>query len=445
MLKLKKMALAFQNSLRDSINSIFEPKSEMGASRVNITASNYTTGVINNVVGGNFFTGFLLLLNADDAMLGTVMMIGFIGNTLQILSPLIIERFEKRKKILIIGKCAIHFLNIVVISSISLFSINYRSKLIAVMVVVLTVSIFNAILSPGISVWHIKSIPESFRVKYFSFYNLTSGIILYVIILGVSKLVDVFKEAGNEMLGLLLLRAFAFLLAILDIYFLLKIKEYPNIKGDTGVSIKQILISPFKQKKYLITVLIACLWSFSANIPGPYYTAYMLKDLNVQYSYINFINMLSIPLLIIFTPFWSRRISSTSWFRTLCFSMGIYLFTYCGLAFVTKETLYYLFPLSMIFAFVFAPGINIVFSNAPYINIPEANQTNYLGFYAAMCNLAAFAGTSLGREFIKNTEGININVLGTIMQNKQYILLITAAVMLVSVFIIKLIQSRNGN
>lgn len=442
---MKNMLLVFRNSLRNSIDSTFEPKTEMGSSRVNITASNYTTGVINNFVGGNFFTGLLLLLNADDAMLGTMMMIGFIGNTLQILSPLIIERFEKRKKVLIFGKCAIHFLNIVVISSISILSINYRSKLIAVMVVVLTVSIFNAILSPGISVWHIKSIPESFRVKYFSFYNVTNGIILYVIILGASKLVDVFKEAGNEMLGLLLLRAFALLLAILDIYFLLKVKEYPNRRGETVVSIKQILIIPFKQKKYLITVLIACLWSFSANIPGPYYTAYMLKDLKVPYSYLNLINMLNIPMLIIFTPLWSRRISRTSWFRTLCFSMGIYLFNYIGLAFVTKETLYYLFPLTMIFAFILAPGINIVFSNAPYINIPEANQTNYLGFYAAMCNLAAFAGTSLGREFIKSTEGMNLNILGTIMQNKQYILLLTAAVMILSVLIIKLLQRKTDN
>lgn len=442
---MKNMLSTFQKKIRISIDSIFEPKSEMGASRVNITASNYTTGVINNVIGGNFLTGLLLLLKADDIMLGTIVMIGFVGNIFQIMSPLIIERFEKRKKILIIGKCMIHFLNIVVISSISMLSVDYRTKLTAIMVVILTVSIFNAILNPGISVWQIKSIPESFRVKYFSFFNLTNGIIIYAVVMGLSKLADVFKQAGDEMLGLLLLRAFALLLAVLDIYFLLKVKEYPNIRGGSTVNLKQILINPFKQKKYLITVLIACLWCFSANIPGQYFTAYLLKNLNVQYSYLNLINMLNIPLLIIFTPFWSRRIKNTSWFRTLYFSMGFYLINFCGLAFVTKETLYYLFPLSMVFAFIFAPGINIVFSNAQYINIPETDQTNYIGFYAAMCNLAGFAGAYLGREFIKNTEGININILGTIMQNKQYILLGTAVIMLISVYFIKLLQGRTGN
>ncbi len=445
MAKLKTLLAAFQNKMRYSINSVFDPKSEMGASRMHVAASNYTSGIIANIVGGNFFTGLLLLLHADDLMMGTVTMIGFIGNTLQILSPLIIERVEKRKKFLIVGKSILYILNIAVISLVSVSGIQYQAKLIAIMIVILVVNIFNAILSPGVSVWHIKSIPESLRVKYFSFYSLTNGVIQYIIVLSLSKLVDVFKENGNEMLGLQLLRIFALLLAVLDIYFLLKVKEYPNVKRDASLNIKRIFIDPFRQKKYLITVFIACLWSFSANIPGPYYTVYMLKDLNVQYSYLNLINMLNIPLIILFTPMWSRRIRETSWFKTLYFAMGIYLVHYFGLAFVTRETLLYLYPLTMIFAFIFAPGINIVFANAPYINLPEANQTNYIGFYASMSNLAAFAGTSFGRELIKDTEGMNVNFLGMTMQNKQYILLITALVMLVSVYIIKILQKRTGN
>jgi hypothetical protein len=440
MLKLKAILHVVKYRIRSIIDTTFEPKSEIGASRVNVAASNYTTGIINGIIGGNFLTGLMLLLCADDMVMGTITMIGFIGNTLQILSPVILEKFESRKRVLIIGKGISYLLNIVVISSLSLADINYQFRLNLIIIVILLGSVNNAIISPGLSVWHIKSIPDNNRVQYFSFFSITNGILQYVIVLGFSGLVDTFKENGNEIKGLLLLRIFALLLATLDIYFLTKIKEYPNKRNRTSISLKQILINPFKQKKYLITVFIVCLWSFPANIPGPYFTIYMLKSLEVKYSYLNLINMLNIPLLILFTPLWSRRIRKTTWFKALYFSMGLYLLHYLGLTMVAKETLYYIYPLSMIFAFICAPGINIVFANAPYINLPESDQTNYVGFYAAMSNLAAFAGAFVGKKFIELTEGKFIRILNIEIQNKQYILIFTAILMALSAYLIKRLQ-----
>lgn len=445
MIQIRKIFRVVKYKIRNVINTTFEPSSEVGASRVNVAASSYTAGIINSIVGGNFFTGLMLLLNADDMVMGTITMIGFIGNTLQILSPLIFERFEKRKKILIIGKGITYLLNIAIIGFLSLADINYQIRLTLIMVVLLFVSVFNALLAPGISIWHIKSIPDNNRIQYFSFFSITNGIIQYVVILGVSRVIDNLKGNGNELQGLQLLRVFALILAVLDLYFLTKIKEYPNTRDKTPVNLKQILVNPFKQKKYLITVFIVCLWSFSANIPGPYYSIYLLKNLEVKYSFLNLINMLNIPLLILFTPLWSRRIRKTSWFKTLYFSIGMYLLHYLGLAFVVKETLYYVFPISLIFAFIFAPGINIVFANAPYINIPEFGQTNYIGFYSAMSNFAAFAGALVGQQFIKYTEGIYIQIFGMTMQNKQYILFLSATTMAISAFIIKRLQKATDN
>lgn len=440
MFKLKTVIYAVISQAKKIINTTFEPGSEIGASRVNVAASSYTTNAIANIVGGNFLTGLLLLLNADDMVMGTITMIGFIGNTLQALSPIIIEKFEKRKKILIIGRGIYYLLNIAVISTLSVADINYQVRLALIMVVMFFVSVLNAVLAPAISIWHIKSIPDKNRLQYFSFFSTTNGIMQYAIILGASSIVDSFKEKGNEMYGLQLLRIVALLLAVLDIYFMTKIKEYPNISNKASISLKQILINPFKQKKYLVSVLTACLWSFPANIPGPYYSIYMLKNLGVKYSYLNLINMLNIPMLLLFTPIWSRRLRKKSWFNTLYFSMAIFLVHYIGLALVSEETLYYLYPLSMIFGFVFAPGINIVYANLPYINLPESEQTNYIGFYSAMSNLAAFAGAFAGKKFIELTNGKTIHIFNMVLQNKQYLLFFTAIMMAISACIIKKLQ-----
>jgi hypothetical protein len=121
--------------------------------------------------------------------------------------------------------------------------------------------------------------------------------------------------------------------------------------------------------------------------------------------------------------------------------MGIFLLNYIGLAFVTRSTMF-LYPLAVILSFTMLTGINLTFSNIPYINIPEKNQTNFIGFYSAMNNFAGLLGVMLGRKFILLTERIHIQILGTDMQNKQYILLITAAFMLIATVLVYLLQRR---
>jgi len=431
----KKIFVRLLARIRYTLNN----KEEKAASRRCIMVSNCSTNVVANLIGGNFLTGFLLLLNADDAFMGLVTMAAFAGNMLQILSPLLLERFPSRKKILIAARCVIYALNVVFIGVIPFFDFSDEIKLTMIIVIILLVNIISALTAPGFSVWHIKNIPENTRANYFSFFSVINGIIVYSIILAGSSIVDYFKTSGRELQGLLILRIVALLFCAVDIVFLFRIKEHPNETNEEPLNIKNVFIAPFKCKKYFVTVLIACMWAFTANMPGSYYSVYLLKDVKVQYSYIYMVNMLNIPLLLLFTPLWKKRIQKTSWFKTLYFSMGMYLLHYIGLSFVTSNTLF-LYVIFTIYAFAVAPGINIVFSNIPYINLPEKNQTNFIGFYSAMNNFAALLGATVGREFITHTESLKITLLGIQMQNKQYMLIFTSMMMLIATILIYFLQ-----
>ena len=408
---------------------------EIVSSRRNILLSTCMNGAVGNLVGGNFFTGFLLLLHADDSFIGLVTIIMLAGNLFQVLSPLLLERFSSRKRLLISIRICIHLFNIVLIGIIPYLGAADNIVLVIVIVIQLSISLANAISAPGFAIWHIKSIPEEMRARYFSLFTIINSIFFYVMILIASLIADRFKATGDALLGLLVLRIIAFILAGLDIYFLLKIKEYPNIQDSKETSLWSILQSLFKEKKYMRTVCISCLWSFTANIPGPFFSIYLLKDLSVSYSYINAISMLNIPILIFLTPFWAKRIQRTSWFGTLSILMGFYLISYLGLAFVSVNTLF-LYPVFMIVAFVFASGINLTFANIPYINIPRNNQTRFIGFLLSMNSLSALIATALSRKFIISTAAIRFRLLGIEMQNKQYILLITAFLMLFAAIVI---------
>jgi len=439
------MILRIYNKIYDIIKfnilSIFGNQDKLAISRRYVASTSLSTEVAYNIVGGNFFNGLMLLMKADDAFMGLITMVALVANLLQVFSAVLLNRIKKMKKFLIIGRCLLHLFNIVIIGIIPYLPVANKSKLTAVLIAILCFNLVNAVIAPGFSVWHIKFIPQKIRAKYYSFYRMTIGIILYSAILLASAFVDYFKVSGNELMGLSILRIIAVILVVIDIYLMTKLDEYFNESTAGFTSIKDVLVSPFREKKYLITVIIACLWSFSANAPGPFYSIYLLKDLHVSYSYLNIINMLNIPIVILTTPIWAKIIDHTTWFKTLCISMGFFALHYIGLSAVTENTLI-LYPISVIYAFTMASGINLVFSNIPYINIPEKNQTNAIGFYSSMNNLAALISVTLSRELIRKTENISINVLGITMQNKQYIMLITAVLMLIAVAWIFFLQKK---
>ncbi len=426
--------------LKTSFSELFGKEQELSQNRRNILISNYSSAVSNNLFGGNFFTGFLLLMNMSDANIGLITMISMFANMLQVFSPLLLERFTERKKILIIGRCIIHFINLVLISLIPLLVPDDSLKLSFILVATLLVNVLNAMIAPGYSVWHIKSIPNDMRSRYFSFVHMTNNILVYSVILIASRMVDIFKQNGNELNGLLILRGIALVLAVFDIIYMLKIREYPVQKKN--IRVRDVLLGPLKEKKFLVTVVMACMWSFTANIPGSYYTVYLLRELNISYSFLNTVNMLSIPVMIMVMPVWRKRVDTTSWFRTLYLCLSLYVVHYLGLAFVTEKNIL-LYPLFMIYAFAISPGINLVFSNLPYVNIPEDNQTNLLGFYSTMNSFAGFIGASLGRQFIAMSEGLQVRIGGTIMGSKQLILIITAVFMFISAAVIFNLTKRS--
>ncbi len=419
-------------------------KDEFAQNRKNIAISNFSATTTNNLIAGNFLTGLLLLMNADDAFIGMVTIVTFLANITQILSPLLLENFLSRKKILVLSRGIFYFINIIIIGLIPYLHIENKWKLTITLIMFLIINFINALLLPGYPVWHIKSIPENIRTTYFSFFTVSNGIIVFTLIFASGKIVDYFKTSGDELLGLTLIRILALVFGAVDIYFLSRIKEYPNIRSENRLNFKNVIITPFREKKYLMTVLIACLWTFSASIIGPYFNIYLLKDLKVEYSFLNLVGIMQLPTLIILTPFWANQIGRTSNFKVLTLGMWVVAIHYVGLIFVTKNQLF-IFPLSVFAFYLFAPGIGLVMANIPFMNIPLQNQTNFIGFFSAMNNLAAFTGAMLGNLFIRITENTKITFYGITLLNRQYIVLFGCFMMICAILLIKRLSKNVNN
>ena len=115
-----------------------------------------------------------------------------------------------------------------------------------------------------------------------------------------------------------------------------------------------------------------------------------------------------------------------SWLKTCNISIALYALHYLLLGLIGKGNYVWLYPATLIYAYVLAVGINLSFTNIPYINIPKQNQTIYIGFYSTMCNLGALLGVTFGREFVTMTEDLHMFGMG----NKQLLVVMVCILML---------------
>ncbi|MGI6240108.1 MAG: hypothetical protein ACOYI5_10860, partial [Christensenellales bacterium] len=275
-----------------------DPASE---DRKRMLLTSYTSNVIANLVGGTFWTGFLLLMSADDAFIGMMTMIATAANMLQFIAPLLLERFARRKHILIALRGLMYLLNVVFVGVIPLFPAASQARLAILAVTILSVNVINAITAPGISIWHVQSVPQNVRTYFYSIITMTVGAVVAVMNLAGSKIVDMLTARGMAYEGFLILRGVAAALCVVEIILYLRISEHPYEQSAARFRVRDLFTEPFRNPLYLRTVAVTFLWNVAANLPGAYFTVYLLRDLGVSYSYITIISMLNIPVTLFLT------------------------------------------------------------------------------------------------------------------------------------------------
>lgn len=403
----------------------------MSTDRLRLVMCNYTSNIIANLIGGSFLTGLLLLMDADDAFIGTITMISTSANLLQLFAPLLLERFSHRKRILTAMRALVYLLNVGLVALAPLMPLERQGRLMVTAILVFLANIISALIGPGLTCWHIQSIPGHVRQGYFSLITMTVGAVVAVGNLAGSRIIDLFKEWGMEYQGMLVVRGIALALAGVEILLYSRIREYPYESTGERLSARQLLLAPFRNKLYLCSVLASFLWNFSANIPSSYFTVYLLKNIGVSYSYIMVLSMLNVPAVLLLTPLWRRVLQRLDWFKTLHVAMLIYALHYTLLGMTTPSTMFF-YPTALILSYVMGIGITLSINGMPYVNIPEQNQTAFIGFYSTAANLAALLGVTFSKYFILFTENHTLNLFGFEMINKQYLMLLTSALMLLA-------------
>lgn len=427
------------NILSDILDTVrdacFENSDGCARSRRTLLTTGWIMSLVNAVTLGTFFSVLMLAIGADDIYIGYVTMITTLCGLAQIFAPLVWERIPRRKPYIVAYNYGSAFLTYGVVTLIPFLPIGNSGKLGLYLAVTVINGLFTAFTSPASNSYTMQSIPLVKRVNFTSVSTLISTVINILSTFLAGVFLDAceaqsfsFASLSPALSAILILRAGAFLLTMLtSTLSALFVPEFPYAeeeKQSAGSSLS-LLIKPLKNKPFLMSIMIPCIWAFIGQIIGNFFTLHLIENVKMSYTRISSANMISTPLVLLLTPVWTLILKKHSWVRTLAVALAGYCTAYLCNVFISADTQYFYF-LAIIVGNLFNPCINMVNTNLIYLKFPEQDRTAFFSFYSIATMLCSFLGQTVGTLFVKWTPELRFSWFGVPVCNLQFTSLIAA-------------------
>lgn len=399
--------------LKDSrLHFLFNLKDEKAKGRCVMLTSSLLTSLVSILTGGLFYTSFLIANGIDLVKVGIISFVPFIANLFSVFSPSILERFEKRRWVLAGGRLAYHTLNILGIILMPMLVRDQQLKMILFVVIVFAANIVSALFSSGYTAWHLHFIPNEIRAEYFSASSAISGLLCYAFALVFSAVADAFSASPYAQTVIVILRLLGYVLALVEIAVLLSPVEYPYERSGAHPRLRDIVTKPLSHKKFMLTMLVVFLYTFGTNVPASALNYYLVNDVKVSYTLIQFLNLCYPVCMILLMRYWQRIIRRFGWLRTFAVSLLMTAPTVLAYSCVTAGNYLWLLTAVRLSQHVIMMGMNIAYSNMSFLNMPREDQTNYIAFNTITANLAAFLGMMCGTWFVGRFPSLSVTLLG---------------------------------
>ncbi len=416
--------------------TVFNWHDEKAKGRCCMLASAVLSTLVSDLTAGTLYTAFLTVNIFSIVDAGVITFLPLIASCFSIFSPMILERFQKRRWVLAGGRLAYYIINILGLTFLPYVIKDQGAKLFCFGAVVFIASLVNNLFTSGYSVWHLNFIPNSVRARYLSYQQMITALLSGVALIGSGLLADSLRGSPNEATVLTILRLAGFCLAAADVTFLALPREYAYPHRESRIRLLNVFRLPFRNRKFVLTMGLIAFWTFLANLPASSWTYYLLNTAHTGVTMINVLSFIYGFFLLILTPYWQRVLKHQSWFKTFAIAAFMNVPTVFASAFISEGNCIWLYPLVRICQHALGVGLNLTWANFPYINTPREDQTYYMSFYFLMANLVAFFGQFIGTLFIKGMNGQTVWLFGSELTAVQLLVIVQGVLNLICAILI---------
>lgn len=407
-------------------SGMFTLKDSNGRGRCVMLASSIICQINAWLTTGIFYTSFLMIYGIDLVNIGIVTFIPYIASCFGIFSPSLLERFRKRRVLLVGARLLFHTLNILGITLVPALVHDPSARIAWLIAIVFLANLVNALTGSGFSVWHLNFIPNEIRADFFIKQSTISNFIGIGISLLSGIIADSLAASAYGDAIIIAFRYFAYTLAVIECIVLALPKEFPYAQSKSTPRLRDIFVMPFSSRPFILTMAVVLLHTFFMNIPSSALNYYLLNDVGVQYTFTYAVNMVYPFTLILLQPLTRRLIGRYGWFKVIGISLALHAPTHFAYSFVTAANYLWLYTAVRLTQHVLGVALNTAWSNIAFVNLPPNDQTNYISFHQLTANIATFLGMMLGTTLIAWIGDATITIPGMRFTSVQMLLWLTA-------------------
>ncbi|MFH1915639.1 MAG: MFS transporter [Nanoarchaeota archaeon] len=344
--------------------------------------------------GESFFSAFAVFLKATNFQLGLLGSVPqFLGSISQLLSEKFIHLFSSRKRFVALAA----ILEAVIYIPIALVFFFGHLSVPLLIIFVCIYWIFGMIASAAWSSWMGDLVDEKERGSYFGRRNKIAGLTSFVTYLIAGYLLQRFA-GDTQYYGFVFIFALALLSRVMSFLYLTKKYEPYYVEAkETRMGFFEF-VKQAQHNNFGIFVIFMTLMNFAVYLAAPYFAAYMLKDLRLDYMTFAFINGAAIIVKYLSMPVWGKMSDKYGTLKVL--RLSAFLMPIVPILWVFGDSFWYLIIIQIYAGFAWA-GLELSSFNFIFDTTRPSQRASFVSYYNVLNGVALLFGAIIGSVIIR--------------------------------------------
>lgn len=260
-------------------------------------------GALNTVfatlIGGTFLVGFALELGATNTQIGILSALPPLLNLVQVLGSYFVTKIGSSKRVCVISAAMYRLVWLMIaLIPLLLFWTTGEWGAVAILIACLAVaSLFASLSGVAWMTWITQMVPEFVRGRFFGYRNMVAGAVGMIASLGAAQFIDHWQKAytapTDRLLGFSLLFSIGLAFGLWGLMGLKRISDVPLPQDNGDKSFWQELKRPLQDQGFRKWILFSTVWGFAVGVGSPFFSVYMLENLQLQFSIIAILGLVN--------------------------------------------------------------------------------------------------------------------------------------------------------
>ena len=375
------------------------------------------------LTSGAFFTGFALLLGANDFQLGLLSAMPLLAQVFQLPGAWLVEKTGHRR--VIVGWFSV--ISRTFWLPIALIPVLFPNNPMRMFIVLyLASSLAMNLAASGWVAWMSALVPPSIRGRYFGTRGRITGVVSIVASLTGGLAIDLFKHYDHDYLGYLTLMLIAVAAGLMAFRLILRQPD-PGYRAEVLPALRTYLVQPMRDGNYRRIIVFYLYWLFAVNLASPFFNAHLLKHMNWNFRSMALLGVISSVTTILLQSMWGRMVDRYGHKPVLMITaIGIIHlpFYYAFCPWDLRWPIY----LNAVFGGVFWAGFGLASFSQLIDVLPASRRTMYVAVLSALRGVTNFFATTLSGSLADLFDGVHWQFGSLTIVNYQILFIITGLV-----------------